>query len=114
MKYVSCLPAILLPLVLGACSTSIPIVEVTRSPGQLMATNIAYTPDEDTMLLVSLEDGSVIKQTISIDADICFKQISSSSTTCFTQGNPIVDPASDTIIGFEMIEDRIDLIGKTN
>lgn len=112
MKYVPCLPAILLPLVLSACSTSAPIVEVTRPSGQLMATNIAYGPGEDTMLLVSLEDGSVIKQTISIDADICFKQNSHSSTTCFTQGSPIVDPVTDAVIGYEMIEDHIDLVAR--
>jgi hypothetical protein len=68
----------------------------------------------DAMLLVSLEDGSVIMQTISSHADLCFKTSTASSTTCFTQGAAIVSPDTNTIIGFEMIEDQIDLIAKTN
>ena len=66
------------------------------------------------MLLVSLEDGTVIKQTIDVDADVCFKQSTNSSTLCFTQGDAIFDATTNTLIGFEMIEERIDLIAKTN
>lgn len=66
------------------------------------------------MLLVSLEDGSVIKQMIDIDADICFKQNASSDTLCLTQGAPVVDEATQSIIGYEMIEDRIDLIAASD
>ncbi len=67
----------------------------------------------ETLLLVSLEDGSIIKQTIISSADICFKKNSDSATTCLTQGAPIFSPETDTVIGFEMIEDHIDLVAKT-
>ena len=70
--------------------------------------------DREAVLLVSLEDGSVIMQTISSGADLCFKTSVASSTTCFTQGAAIVSPDTNDIIGFEMIEDQIDLIAKTN
>ena len=70
--------------------------------------------DRETVLLVSLEDGSVIKQTIESSADLCFKTSTASSTTCFTQGAAIVSPDTDAVIGFEMIEDHIDLIAKTD
>jgi len=68
----------------------------------------------ETVLLVSLEDGSVIKQTIESSADLCFKTSAASSTTCFTQGAAIISPDTNAIIGFEMIEAHIDLIAKTN
>lgn len=67
----------------------------------------------ETVLLVSLEDGSIIKQTITSGADICFKKNSDSATTCLTQGAPIFSQETDTVIGFEMIEDHIDLVAKT-
>ena len=114
MKYVPCLPRILLLLVLGACSTSAPRLQEAGSANQPMATHIAHHSRDETMLLVSLEDGTVIKQTISVDADVCFKQNSQSSTMCLTQGSPIIDPDTNTVIGFEMIEDHIDLIAKTD
>lgn len=72
-----------------------------------------YAPSR-TILLVSLEDGTVIRQTIDVDAEICFKQNSARLTTCFSQGAAIVDPATEEIIGYEMIEDQIDLIAKSD
>lgn len=68
----------------------------------------------ETILLVSLDDGTVIRQTIDIDADLCFKNNSESSTICLSQGEAIVDSATNRIIGFEMIEDRIDLVAKSD
>ena len=61
---------------------------------------------------MSFEDGSVIKQIINIDADLCFKMSSSTATTCLTQGEPIVDPVINTVIAYEMIEDHIDLVAR--
>ena len=88
-------------LALSGCSTG---MTTTQPPAS----------DRETVLLVSLEDGSVIKQTIASSADVCFKTITASSTTCFTQGAAIISPDTDTVIGFEMIEDHIDLIAKTD
>lgn len=70
--------------------------------------------DHEAVLLVSLEDGSVIKQTIQSSADLCFKTSIASATTCFTQGAAIVSPDTNAIIGFEMTEHQIDLIAKTD
>ena len=71
-------------------------------------------PSHQALLLVSLADGSVIKQTIESDADVCFKLNAASTTTCLTQGAPVVDPATNAVIGYEMIENKIDLIAKTD
>jgi hypothetical protein len=68
----------------------------------------------ETILLVSLEDGSVIKQTIFSSADLCFKKSSDSLTTCLTQGAPVFASDSNTIIGYEMIEEHIELVAKAN
>lgn len=67
-----------------------------------------------TTLLVSLDDGSIIKQFINVGADICFKQNSASATTCFSQGNAIVDPHTNEIVAYEMVEAHIELIAESN
>jgi len=79
---------------------------------QQATTKLDPANSKETILLVSLDDGSVIMQTISTSADICFKQSTTSSTTCLTRGEPVVDPSTNAIIGFEMIEDQIDLVAK--
>jgi len=76
------------------------------------ATTLNTQDANETILLVSLDDGSVIMQTINSSADICFKSNAGSSTTCLTRGAPVVDPSTSAIIGFEMIEDQIDLVGR--
>ncbi len=91
-------------LLLGACSVN---------PEAPASTNLAQTPAHETTLLVNLEDGSVIKQTINVDADLCFKQIGSKETTCFTTGDAIISPETNAIIGYEMIENHIDLIARS-
>ena len=78
------------------------------------ARSAAASAPRQTILLVSLEDGTVIRQTIDVDADICFKQNSASQTTCFSQGDAIINPLTAEVIGHEMIEDRIDLVAKSN
>lgn len=111
------LPAAALPvlaLLLGACATS----AVESPTSHSLATNVAVSlaPDlqRETLLLVSLEDGSVIMQTIHSSADVCFKVNSASSTTCLTQGAPVIDPETNAVIGFEMLEDHIDLVAKSD
>lgn len=104
MAYVTRVSALALLLLLGACSVN---------PSAPASTNLARTQPHETMLLVNLEDGSVIRQTINIDADLCFKQISSQETTCFTTGDAIISPETNAIIGYKMIENHIDLIARS-
>ena len=99
---------------LCGCST-VPEKHYFEAETGFTASRISTTDQpHDTILLVSLDNGQVIMQKIASGADICFKHASRSSTTCLTQGAPLLDPYSNEIIGFEMIEDHIDLIGKTD
>ena len=63
-----------------------------------------------TILLVSLEDGSIIRQSLDLDADICMKSLLSPATTCFTQGDAIVN-SNGVIVGYEMDSETIELQG---
>ena len=81
-----------------------------------LGTSAALSSEEaphETILLVSLEDGTVIKQVIDVDAEICFKNINDSRTTCLLQGAPIIDAATNETIGFEMIENTIELVARS-
>jgi hypothetical protein len=104
MRYLSALLTPALLVTLGACTTS---------PSTPESAAMLAEPNE-ALLLVSLDDGTVIKQTIASDADLCFKQNALSSTICLTQGAAIIDPDTNVIVGFEMIEDRIDLVAKSD
>ena len=112
MKYLSVIALLVLASLLGACGT-IGVASTTVEPIEPAAAE--FTPTtmrQNTILLVSLDNGSVIMQTISASADLCFKQNSDSLTKCFTQGEPVIDPATNAVIGFEMIENHIELIAK--
>ncbi len=63
----------------------------------------------NALLLVRLNDGNIVKQTINSDAVICFKQNQSPETLCFSQGEPIRDPATDRIIGYRMTKSAVNL-----
>ena len=114
MKYLPVATLLSLVVLLGACSTA----GVNAAPGhpsyENVAINLLPEASHETLLLVSREDGSVVMQTIHTGADVCFKTSYDSATTCLTQGEPVIDPVSDTVIGFEMIEERIDLVAKTD
>jgi len=114
MRYLSSLSALLLLPVIVGCSNHAPIPETRFAAPQSLAINASFSSPSETVLLVSLEDGSVIKQMIDADAEICFKQISNSATTCLSEGAPIFDSATNTIIGFEMVENQIDLVARPN
>ena len=70
------------------------------------------TDQQEAVLLVSLQDGTVIQQTISLDADICFKTNGRSATTCLTRGEPIFDQGAGAIIGYEMNSSQIELVAR--
>lgn len=103
-------PLVLVVALLSACANS-PQPESTSDAAALP---IAETKLNEAMLLVSLDDGTVIMQTIDSPASICFKLNSETATTCLSQGAPLVDPTTDTVIGYEMIEERIDLYAKSD
>ncbi len=106
--------ALLLAAVLTGCgANSLLPAAATQVAFNEAASPVAATAHE-TILLVSLDDGSVIKQTIHSSADLCFKNNRDSSTTCLTQGDPVIDPVSNTVVGYEMIEERIELVAKSD
>lgn len=110
------LTAVCLPLLLNACSINASPPDPDAYSPLPMVTKISTASDAApyTVLLVSLEDGSVIKQIVNLDADICFKQSSSTATTCLTEGMPIIDPQTNSVLGFEMVEKHIDLVGRSD
>ncbi len=108
MKYLPIAIIVAMASAAGACSAQ----NASTTPTELEAIQSTHSQRE-TILLVSLEDGSVVKQTIDSDADLCFKLNSQSTTTCLTQGAPIVDPVTNTIVGFKMIEGHIDLVARS-
>jgi len=114
MKNLSAALIVPLATLLGACSTSAVVPAPATEFAQPVAVSLSPEIPRDTVLLVSRNDGSVIMQTIRTSADVCFKKSSDSATTCLTQGEPLFDPVSNTVIGFEMIEEHIDLVANTN
>lgn len=114
MNHLSAAAILMLGVTITACSAS-DVRPATALEHALSVPfkQISENPHE-TILLVSLEDGTIVMQKIQNDADICFKSISDSATTCLTQGEPVIDPASNTVVGFEMIEDQIQLVAKTD
>lgn len=108
--------AFLLPLIMGlvACSSATTASRPAADFARQIDVTLAPDSSRETVLLVSLEDGSVIMQTIQSSADLCFKTNWESATTCLTQGDPVYDPTTNAVIGFEMIEDHIELVAKSD
>ena len=105
---------LLLALTLAAgCGSQQTVSRSEAATDNLPIVPVLDSGHNETILLVSLDDGTVIMQTIHTRSDICFKRNSVSSTTCLTRGQPILDPGSQEIIGFEMIEEQIDLVPST-
>jgi hypothetical protein len=69
----------------------------------------AREPEHTAVLLVSLEDGSMIRQDIRLDADICMKVNGETATTCLTRTEPIMDADGHRVIGYRMRRTEIDL-----
>lgn len=106
-------PVLLAAALLGACAGSGQPDAMRAIPYQAASPAAEITRNE-AMLLVSLDDGTVIMQTIESSARVCFKLNSATSTTCLLQGAPLVDPETDAVIGYEMIEEQIELIARTD
>ena len=112
MKNMPLVTVLAATIFLGACANGTSSPAARDVPDADLAVILSPDLPHETTLIVSLDDGSVIKQTIHTTADLCFKKLADSTTTCLTQGAPIFDPVTDAIIGFEMVEDRIDLVAK--
>lgn len=112
MRNLTAIVTLAIPTLLSAPGTDDAAGTEKQEFTRPVATSLDPTDANETILLVSLDDGSVIMQTINSSADICFKNNSVSSTTCLTRGAPVVDPSTDTIIGFEMVEDQIELVAR--
>jgi hypothetical protein len=69
----------------------------------------APEPRHSAVLLVSLEDGSMIRQDVQLDADICMKVNEETATTCLTRSEPIMDAEGHHVIGYRMRRTQIDL-----
>lgn len=61
-----------------------------------------------TILLISREDGSIVRQTVDLDADICVKAVDSATTTCLDEGAAIFNGAG-VLVGYEMHQTTIQL-----
>jgi hypothetical protein len=64
------------------------------------------------MLLVSLQDGSIVGQEIDADADICMKANEESLTTCLKRGDPVLGNGGQSIIGYRMEQTEIHLVAQ--
>lgn len=92
----------LIALYVAGCTTSSPVTMPAEVP----------PAGRNATLLVSLNDGSIISQTVDIDADICMKSNSSPVTQCLRQGEPVYNPDGRTVIGYRMERSEIELVGR--
>jgi hypothetical protein len=91
----------------------------------LLSTACSYTPSQtesakkidtnseingETILIVGLEDGSFVRQTVALGADICVKQLDNPTTTCLRQGDAIFNNMG-VVVGYEMLSETIELQG---
>ena len=91
-------------LCMTACS-HVPLQADAEKP-----TNEVADIPTPTILLVSLDDGSIIRQTVDLDAEICIKALDDPKTTCLTQGEAIVNN-NGVVVGYEMLTETISLKG---
>lgn len=96
---------VLLPLIglVSTACTPMP-TNTTSNLSDDPATNIEHS----TMLLVGLDDGSFVRQTVSLDAEICVKDLNDPKTTCLKQGDAITN-SQGVVVGYRMVSETIDL-----
>ena len=82
-----------------------------HAPVQPESAGLTEAPRHSTLLLVGLEDGSIIRQTLALDADICMKELNNSATRCLTRGDAILN-SEGLIVGYEMVSETIELQGR--
>ena len=64
----------------------------------------------DTILLVSLDDGTIVRQTVDLGHEICMKSAENATTTCLSRGDPVFNQHG-SLVGYEMYSDIIELHG---
>jgi hypothetical protein len=74
------------------------------------AASAPQAAESSTILLVSLSDGSVVQQTVKLDADFCMKSAAAPETTCFKEG-PAIYNAEGILVGHEMVRTQVNLYG---
>ncbi|NND53786.1 MAG: hypothetical protein HKN56_02310 [Gammaproteobacteria bacterium] len=89
----------LLTMLLAGCTTA----------NTQLANNEYQRSNNTALLLVSMEDGSIIAQQIDLPADVCMKSISDPRTTCFHQGAPIIQ--GQETVAYEMTPTEHELYG---
>ncbi len=94
--------AALVVAVLGGCG---------HAPVESESVALAAEARHSTLLLVGLEDGSIVRQTLALDADICMKELNNSTTRCLTRGDAILN-SEGLIVGYEMVSETIELQGR--
>jgi len=68
------------------------------------------TAPPSALLLVSLDDGSIIAQDIAADADVCMKTANDSATVCFQRNRPLVQ--GNVVVGYHMTRTEIQLVAE--
>jgi len=98
---------VLLPLI-GFVSTGCTQMPARATP--TLSNNPTTTTEPSTILLVGLKDGSFVRQTVSLGAEICVKDLNDPKTTCLKQGDAITN-SQGVVVGYRMISETIDLQG---
>ncbi len=93
-------------LLLAACSASFP----PQDSPPVAATTPQHS--DGALLLVSLDDGQLVMQHIDVDAEFCMKSNADPATRCFSRGQPIYDPATATVIAYQLETSELDLYAK--
>lgn len=81
---------------------------LSTQPESMTAVDTYTGEEHSTMLLVGLDDGTYVRQTLLLDADICIKELNKPTTICLKQGEAIVDN-SGAVLGYEMLPETIEL-----
>jgi hypothetical protein len=97
---------------LGAGCASAPEAEQADAAAEPAIVATSAPVREPATLLVSLSDGSIISQSIDVDADICMKANASPVTRCLSRGAPVYDSEGITVIGYRMEPTEIELVGR--
>ena len=52
---------------------------------------------------MALDNGTVIRETANVDADVCLRNVALDLTLCYAKGTPRIDPVTGEVVGHEMV-----------